>query len=322
MKKLLVLVLLLFAAAASAAENDSIADKIDFHLSNTPSETGDKTFSYFRWFYDDNFSTGIYFLYEKRKTDSALDDRAESLLVTDSKDTVFDFFPVEYRNNIGDVFKWRAGAGFNMTKNKLEEDGYFITSPTNPFHPDLPEFVTTNHVFKNRSESVFYTGKIQLQFFFRIFDGYFNIDNRSEYIPYYYLKSSQETNITPLVINGPVSNNYKGSSGPYLMNEIKIHLLKLFEIQYQVEYQKLKYEQINVDLTDTLDWVLVVRDEQRYTIKNYSLLFNFRPDIFEEVDFILGFGKKWLNTKNESTGEKPVDESEWVYNIGVTSKKM
>jgi hypothetical protein len=70
MKKILVLFLLLCAIALSATETGSIAEKIDFHLSNTPSENGDKTFSYFRWLYNENFSSGIYFVYEKRKTDT------------------------------------------------------------------------------------------------------------------------------------------------------------------------------------------------------------------------------------------------------------
>ncbi len=134
------------------------------------------------------------------------------------------------------------------------------------------------------------------------------------------MKSSQEINITPLTSNGPVSNNYSGGSAPYLMNEVKIHMLKLFEIQYQVEYQKLKYEQIGLDYDS--GWILVAQDENKYTIFNYSLIFNFRPDIFEEVDFIIGFGKKWLNTKNDTTNETAYKENEWVYNIGVTSKKI
>jgi hypothetical protein len=104
------------------------------------------------------------------------------------------------------------------------------------------------------------------------------------------------------------------------MNEVKIHMLKLFEIQYQVEYQKLKYEQIGLDYDS--GWILVAQDENKYTIFNYSLIFNFRPDIFEEVDFIIGFGKKWLNTKNDTTNETAYKENEWVYNIGVTSKKI
>ena len=320
MKKFLIFIYLIFAVSLSASESETIADKIDFHLSNTPSENGDKTFSYFRWLYNDNFSTGLYFVYEKRKTDSTLDDRAESLVVSDSRDTTFDFFPVEYRNSLGNVAKWRLGAGFNVTKNKLKEDGYFITSPSNPFHPLLTEIETTNHVFKNESELLFYTGKIQFELSLRLLDGYFNINNRSEYIPYYYLKSSQEINITPLTSNGPVSNNYSGGSAPYLMNEVKIHMLKLFEIQYQVEYQKLKYEQIGLDYDS--GWILVAQDENKYTIFNYSLIFNFRPDIFEEVDFIIGFGKKWLNTKNDTTNETAYKENEWVYNIGVTSKKI
>lgn len=321
MKKLLVLAFLLFAVAAFAAEDDSIADKIDFHLSNTPSENGDKTFSYFRWFFNENLSSGIYFVYEKRKTDSTLSGRSESLLVADSKDTIVDFFPLEYNSTVSSFLRWRIGAGFNVTKNELEEKGYFITSPANPFHPMIAETSTINNVYKNTSDSIFYTGKIQFEFFIRGFDGFLNISNRSEYIPYYYLKSSQEINITPLTVNGPVSNDYNGGSAPYLMNEFKIHIFKLLELQYQVEYQKLKYEQIGIDHNGS-DWILAVKDENKYKIFNYSYLINFKPEIFEEVDFVIGFGKKWLNTKNETTGEKPVDESEWIYNIGVTSKRI
>lgn len=321
LKKVLLFAVLFFSVSLFASESDPIADRIDFYLANTPSKNGDRTFSYFRWFYEKNISSGIYFVYEKRKTDSRLSGRDESLLVSDSKDTILDIFPFEYTGYSGEVLKWRLGAGFNVTKNELEENGYFITSPSNPFHPSIAETSTTNHVFKNTSDTIFYTGKIQFQFFIRGFDGYFKIDNRSEYIPYYYLKNSQETDITPLTSNGPVSNDYKGGAAPYLMNELKVHIFKLFEFQYQVEYQKLKFEQIAVNWSGS-EWILEVQDENKYTIYNYSLLFNFKPDIFEDMDFIIGFGKKWLNTKNDTTGEKQVEENEWIYNIGVTSKKI
>jgi len=321
MKKIVFFMILMISINSFAAETGSIIDKIDFHLSNTPSENGDKTFSYFRWLYNDNLSSGIYFVYEKRKTDTKLSGRADSLLVADTKDTILDFFPLEYNSSAGGFIKWRIGAGLNVTKNELEEKGYFVTSPSNPFHPSITEVSTTNHVYKNTSDSIFYTGKIQFEFFIRGFEGFLNISNRSEYIPYYYLMSSQDINITPLTVNGPVSNDYEGGSAPYLMNEVKIHIFKLFELQYQVEYQKLKYEQIGIDYNGS-DWILSVNDENKYTIYNYSCLINFKPEIFEDVDFVIGFGKKWLNTKNETTGEKPVDESEWIYNIGVTSKRI
>lgn len=294
---------LLLAFATNAFAGDSITESLKLNLMNTPSKNGDKTYSYIRWLYDDTYSSSIYFTYEKRTTDSKLAGLDESLLLSKTTDVIADFFPIELRGNPAEGITMRGGLGLNITYNKLEEQGYFNNG--------------ANQIFKNRSESTFYTVKLQGEFTFNLLNGNFTINDRVECIPVYYLMSSQKMSILPLATNSPVSNDYEGISFPYAMNDLKFYIFRLFEIQYTVEYQRLNYEQI--DLNDTAD-ALVVKDENKYTIFNQTIMINLRPDIFKDLDLVLGFGKKYFSTKNNTTGEDPVKSNEWVYNIGVTSK--
>jgi hypothetical protein len=241
--------------------------------------------------------------------------------VSKSRDIIFDIFPYEYTVALGGSLLMRGGIGLSIVKSALEEKGYFITSPLNPFHPSVLETATTNHVFNNSSDTTFYTGKFQIELKIKTFDDNFIIRNRTEYIPFYYLHHSQKMNISPLISNSPFSHDYSGASSPYLMNEIKIHVFKLLEFQYQIEYQKLKFEQIGINY-NAGSWIFVAGDENTYTIHNHSFTLNLRPDIFKEVDPLVGLGKKWFRTKNTTTGESLVRENEWIFNIGFTSRKF
>lgn len=313
---LLLLILFLSALPLTAAESD-VLKKFDFNFNSNPNPHGQKSYGNFRYFYMENLSFSLYFTYENRKTDSLFSGREDSLVVTKTNDYTGDIYLGEYSIGLFNrLLTLRGGLAFNITANTTSEKGYFITSPENPFHEDITETETTNHVFTNNSEVIFYSPKIQAGINLRT--DLIKIENTFEYIPIYYLDYEQDTKVSPLIAAGTAEHTYSGWSHFYIKNDIRLLFFNLVEFQYIFEYQKLKFQRLGLDYDG--GWVLVSQPATIYNISNHTLMGSLRPDLFADVDIIVGAGVRFLVTEDSANGLKLVDKKEWILNIGSASK--
>jgi len=141
---------------------------LDMAFASQPNKKGSRSNGLMRFYYSDkrSISSGFSFIYETRKEDSDFLDRKNSLLLNESKDFTLDLYLLEYTFYPSSILKFRLGAAFNVTTAESEEKGYFVTSPDDPFHPEVPVTATENQVFKNTMDTTFLAPKVQLDIVF------------------------------------------------------------------------------------------------------------------------------------------------------------
>ncbi len=318
MKKLFIIIIFgIFLCPGFASEETTRIGDFDFAFSSQPNPDGNRTEGMLRYYYNDIISSSFAGIYETRKTDSELSIRKDSLIVSKTKDLYLDIFFIEYKMSLIEKdLTLSIGAALNLTNSTLKEKGFFITSPTNPFHPDVPETVTTNHVLNNDQAIWFYSPKIQANL--KFIHDILKVDYVFEAIPIFKYDIDQTMSITPLVPAGEASYETSGSGTPYLKSNIRLLFVDLIEFQYIHEYQKFKFKQLGIGYNS--GWILEEKEENEFTITSKTLLINLRPDLFMDIDLILGAGKRFLSTKNNTTSEDAIDESEWIYNLGFAKK--
>lgn len=324
-KKYLIIAVIIMSAVSLFAreQNDEISiGNTDLSFSTQPNPKGNKTSGLVRYYFseDRDISSSFSCIYETRKTDSKLNDREDSLLLSKNKDLTMDLGLLEYRMSFfNNAFRIRPSLAFNATYSDTEEKGYFITSAAKPFHPKIPEEETINHVFKNKTDIWFFSPKLQTDSSLEI--GFIKLKYSIEYIPVYYFTFNQTMTIMPLVSTGESNHSYNSTTSPYVKNSISTILFDFLEFKYIYEYQNLKFKQLKLNYnTGNSTWFFEPGKETNFIIKNYYFVINLRPNIFGQHEFVIGGGKRYLETTNDSTKEKIEDESEWIVNLGYESR--
>jgi hypothetical protein len=173
--------------------------------------------------------------------------------VTDSlnaiKEYIFELFfiPVKYNFLKTDRIRLCAGSGLYYKYDKLNEKGYF----------NLPELETLTPP-KERVNS--YTNEFSMHLVGPVADTeiyfsskQFNISFSAGIVPVFFLNSSQNMSITPLLYpnNAEYSQNAYGS--PYFFMRLDSVIFKYLNIVLLYDYMKLNYKVIDFD--DNLNWI-------------------------------------------------------------------
>lgn len=304
MKKLFLLLIIFISIPLFADESVETADlsntsKIDYEFSLQPKDDMTyRTFGMFRYLYSDELSSKFFASYETYKLEEEMKGFPGSSREEKSSDAMLDFYFIEYASKLlNDTLKLRAGLAFNIFIQNTEETADFTYGGVSQ-HSD------------NVNDVCFYSPKIELEAVYK-YDR-FGLKYQAEYIPVYYYTFNQEISITPLVSSGTVTNKYNDMGYPYLKNDIIVKLW-FIELQGIHEYQALKFKLLTL-ANDTAGYRFLPQIS-KFHISNFTLFLNFRINVFENSDLVLGAGKKYEKTVNDDTNDVLRDRSQWMFNV-------
>ncbi|OHD13384.1 MAG: hypothetical protein A2Y41_11310 [Spirochaetes bacterium GWB1_36_13] len=286
-----------------------------YQINAQPNPKGSKTTGMGRYLFTDTLFASAFFGYEKRQDDFSFENMPDSLILEKSESVNLDLF-FEYSVSLLDgSLRFVPGAGLTGVYSQSSQKGHFLSGPNYSVYTAS----NTNQVFENLVKFYILGPKLQLSSFFKL-DDILSIEHVIGYVPLYTYSLKQIISLRPLIA-GETTYTAMNNSAPYLTNELKIAVFDLAELQLNHEYQILQYKEIapvsNADRTVT---TFQIQPKTSYQINNLSFLINLKPVIMDKI-IILGVGKRYLQTKNQTTGVYEVDSSEWIFNIGF-GKKM
>jgi hypothetical protein len=164
-------------------------------------------------------------------------------------ENILDIFllPLEFTIFQGNSSRLWAGIGAYYQYDQLNEKGFF----------NMPELETMLGLERVNA----YANDFSMHLFGPLLDTGFSLSFRNfsaslsfGIVPLFFLSSSQETTIDPLITPSTATNSQSTSGAPYLYASLDCVLFRYFNLVFLYDFASLKYELIDFD--DYFDWII------------------------------------------------------------------
>lgn len=256
-----------------------------------------------RYNYTRSISSRVFFTRETYALTDELDGFPESRREEETTETILDIYFIEYSlESLEGRLRTSFGLSLDVFAQGTQESAAF------KFNGDQRS--------TNEYDAIFYSGKVAMQNELVLQESRFAVFHHIEYVPFYLYSFKQTMDISPLVASGPRTHAYRGTSYPYLRNELQM-TFRYVELRGIHEYQQIDFELLNLVDDSSGGYEFVPKAESFY-ISDLTLLLCARIPITETLDVIVGAGVKLEKTHNRDTERSTRDRSQLVFELGVS----